>query len=65
MATRSFPVRTDARAVAVDGRRITVEVGVRQARRLLMKGRHGRAIVRLDKSAGARGRGGIAAGIED
>jgi len=42
------PVRADARVVAVDGHRISFEVEVRQGRRLLMKGRHGRAIVRLD-----------------
>jgi fluoroacetyl-CoA thioesterase len=43
------PVTADAKVVAVDGRRILFEVEVRQGTRLLMKGRHGRAIVRLDK----------------
>ena len=42
-------VVADARVVAVEGRRILFEVEVRQGERVLMKGRHGRAIVRLDK----------------
>jgi predicted thioesterase len=43
------PVAADARVIAIDGRRITFEVEVCQGARLLMKGRHSRAIVRLDK----------------
>ncbi len=43
------PVIADAAVIAVDGRRITFAVEVRQGERLLMQGRHGRAIVRLDK----------------
>ncbi len=42
-------VVADATVVAVEGRRILFEVEVRQGGRLLMKGRHGRAIVRLDR----------------
>ncbi|HUC65819.1 MAG TPA: hotdog domain-containing protein [Stellaceae bacterium] len=42
-------VVAEAKVVAVDGRRIVFEVEVRQGERLLMKGRHGRAIVRLDR----------------
>ena len=43
------PVVADATVVAVDGRRILFDVAVRQGERLLMRGRHGRAIVRLDR----------------
>ena len=44
------PVVAEAKVVAVDGRgRIVFDVEVRQGERLLMKGRHGRAIVRLDR----------------
>ncbi len=43
------PVTAEAKVVEVDGRRVLFEVEVRQGERLLMKGRHGRAIVRLDK----------------
>ena len=39
----------EAKAVAIDGRRIVFEVEVRQGGRLVMKGRHGRAIVRLER----------------
>lgn len=42
-------ITADARLVAVEGRRLTFEVEVRQGERLVMKGRHGRAIVRLDR----------------
>jgi fluoroacetyl-CoA thioesterase len=42
-------VSAAATVVAVEGRRILFEVEVRQGERLLMKGQHGRAIVRLDK----------------
>lgn len=42
-------VTAEARLVAVQGRRMSFEVEVRQGDRLVMKGRHGRAIVRLDK----------------
>lgn len=43
------PVTADAKIVSVEGRRVMFDVEVRQDGRLLMKGRHGRAIVRLDK----------------
>jgi predicted thioesterase len=43
------PVTADAKLIAVEGRRMTFEVEVRQGERVIMKGRHGRAIVRLDK----------------
>jgi len=43
------PVVAEAHVVAVDGRRIRFEVEVRQGERVLMKGHHGRAIVRLDR----------------
>jgi predicted thioesterase len=42
-------VVADATVVAVEGRRIVFAVEVRQGERLLMKGRHGRAIVQLDR----------------
>ncbi len=42
-------VTADAKVVAVEGRHILFEVEVRQGDRVLMKGRHGRAIVRLDR----------------
>jgi len=37
----------EAKVVEVDGRRVLFEVELRQGERLLMKGRHGRAIVQL------------------
>lgn len=43
------PLVADARVIAIEGRRITFEVEIRQGKRVIMKGRHGRAIVRLDK----------------
>jgi fluoroacetyl-CoA thioesterase len=42
-------VVADAKVVAVEGRRVRFEVEVRQGERVLMKGHHGRAIVRLDR----------------
>jgi predicted thioesterase len=42
-------VTAEAKVVAVEGRRIRFEVEVRQGDRVLMKGHHGRAIVRLDR----------------
>jgi fluoroacetyl-CoA thioesterase len=42
-------VTAEAKVVAVEGRRILFEIEVHQGERLLMKGRHGRAIVRLEK----------------
>ncbi len=42
-------VTADAKVTSVEGRRVLFEVEVRQGERLLMKGRHGRAIVRLDR----------------
>jgi predicted thioesterase len=41
------PVIAEARVIAVEGRRILFEVELRQGARLIMKGRHGRAIVDL------------------
>jgi fluoroacetyl-CoA thioesterase len=43
------PVVADATVISVDGRRIGFAVEVRQGARVVMKGRHGRAIVRLDR----------------
>jgi fluoroacetyl-CoA thioesterase len=43
------PIIAVAEVMAVDGRRVTFAVEVRQGERLLMKGRHGRAIVKLEK----------------
>jgi predicted thioesterase len=48
-AVAGKPVVATAKAVATEGRRVIFEVEVRQGERLLMKGKHGRAIVRLDK----------------
>jgi len=38
-----------AEVIAVDGRRISFAIEVRQGERLLMKGRHNRAIIKLAK----------------
>lgn len=46
------PVVAEARVLAVDGRRITFEVEARQDGRVVMKGRHGRAIVDLGRLLG-------------
>jgi fluoroacetyl-CoA thioesterase len=43
------PVVAEARVIAVDGRRVLFEVELRQGQRLIMKGRHGRAIVDLER----------------
>jgi fluoroacetyl-CoA thioesterase len=43
------PVVAVAEVIAVAGRRISFAVEVRQGERLLMKGRHGRAVVKLAK----------------
>jgi len=43
------PIIATARIVAVEGRRITFEVEARQGDRIVMKGRHGRAIVSRDR----------------
>lgn len=48
----------DARVVAVEGRRILFEVELRQGDRLIMKGRHGRAIVSLKKLLARAAAGG-------
>ena len=42
-------VAAEARVIATDGRRIDFTVEVRQGARLLMRGTHRRAVVRLDK----------------
>ena len=42
-------VVADAKVSAVDGRRILFDVEVHQGARLIMAGRHGRAVVRLDR----------------
>ena len=42
------PVVAEAEVIAVEGRRVTFAVAVRQGERVLMKGRHGRAIVKLE-----------------
>jgi fluoroacetyl-CoA thioesterase len=41
------PVVAEARIIAVEGRRVVFAVELRQGERLIMKGRHGRAIVDL------------------
>jgi fluoroacetyl-CoA thioesterase len=46
------PVVAVAEVIAVDGRRISFAIEVRQGERLLMKGRHRRAIVKLEKLLG-------------
>jgi predicted thioesterase len=43
------PVTAEAQVARIDGRRILFDVEVRQGGRLLMRGRHGRAVVRLEK----------------
>ena len=43
------PVVAEAAVIAVEGRRVSFAVEVRQGERVLMKGRHGRAIVKLEK----------------
>ena len=48
------PVTAVARIVAVEGRRITFEVEARQGGRVVMKGRHGRAIVSRDRLMGRK-----------
>jgi fluoroacetyl-CoA thioesterase len=48
------PIVTEAKVAAVEGRRITFEVEARQGDKLIMKGRHGRAIVSRDRLAGRK-----------
>jgi predicted thioesterase len=43
------PIIATARVLATEGRRITFEVAAEQGGRLIMKGRHGRAVIRLDR----------------
>ena len=43
------PIVAVAEVIAVEGRRISFAVEVRQGERLLMKGRHRRAVVKLEK----------------
>jgi predicted thioesterase len=43
------PVTAEARLAGVDGRRVVFEVEVRQGSRLVMRGRHSRAVVKLEK----------------
>jgi len=52
------PIVATARIVAVEGRRITFEVEARQGDRVVMKGRHGRAIVSRDRLMAKRPAGG-------
>ena len=47
-------IATSARIAAVEGRRITFEVEARQGDRLVMKGRHGRAIVSRERLLGRK-----------
>ncbi len=49
------PIVADAKIVAVEGRRITFEVEAHQGGKLVMKGRHQRAIVRRDRLGGKKG----------
>jgi predicted thioesterase len=46
------PVVAIAEVIAVEGRRVSFAIEVRQGERLLMKGRHRRAIVKLEKLLG-------------
>ena len=48
------PVVAIARVATVEGRRITFEVEARQGDKLVMKGRHGRAIVSRDRLVGKK-----------
>jgi fluoroacetyl-CoA thioesterase len=48
------PIIAQSRIVAVEKRRITFEVEARQDDRIIMKGRHGRAIARHDKLLGQK-----------
>jgi fluoroacetyl-CoA thioesterase len=48
------PIQTLATVAAVEGRRVTFEVEARQGDRLVMKGRHGRAIVSRDRLLGKK-----------
>lgn len=48
------PIVTEARVAAVEGRRITFEVEARQGEKLVMKGRHGRAIVDRERLMGRK-----------
>src|SRR5579885_2704697 len=48
------PVTASARIAAVEGRRITFEVEARQGDKLVMKGRHVRAIVSRDRLLGKK-----------
>jgi predicted thioesterase len=48
------PVTTTARVAALEGRRITFEVEAHQGDRLVMKGRHVRAIVSRDRLLGRK-----------
>lgn len=52
------PITATAQIVAVEGRRITFEVEARQGDRVVMKGRHGRAIVSRDRLMAKRPAGG-------
>ena len=52
------PIVATARIVAVEGRRITFEVEARQGDRVVMKGRHGRAIVKRDRLLAKQPAGG-------
>ncbi len=48
------PLVATARIAAVEGRRVTFEVEVRQGDKLVMKGRHGRAIVSRERLLGKK-----------
>lgn len=48
------PITTEATVASVEGRRITFEVEARQGDKLIMKGRHGRAIVSRERLAGRK-----------
>jgi predicted thioesterase len=50
------PVTAAARVVAVDGRRVTFAVEARQGERVVMTGRHGRAVVDLARLLGRYGK---------
>jgi predicted thioesterase len=51
------PVTASARLLSIDGRKIMFEVEATQAGKVVMKGRHGRAIVQLDRLLGKKSAG--------
>ena len=48
------PITTEAKVAAVEGRRIIFEVEAHQGDKLVMKGRHGRAVVSRERLTGRK-----------